>query len=264
MSWKWCYENEDKTLATGWKELEGKWYFLNSNGTMATGWILDNDKWYFLDNTNGDMKTGWLLDKGQYYYLADNGAMYCNCSSEINGTTYYFDGKGVMSEKVLSDAGAEFIGSWEGLSTKAYYDPYYGPSVKKYWTIGYGTTYLANPSAFPNGLDSVCTKEQAVQWLGDEAKNCADTIKADLESKGVRLKQYEMDALISFAYNCGTGSLLSSTLYKNICAGIRDANTITANFQAWSNSNGQRSAGLFKRRTSEAALFLNGDYTGNN
>ncbi len=57
--------------------------------------------------------------------------------------------------------------------------------------------------------------------------------------------------------------ILGSTLYKNVCAGIRDKNTITSNFQAWSNCGGKRIEGLYRRRTKEAAMFLNGDYTGN-
>lgn len=46
-------------------------------------------------------------------------------------------------------------------------------------------------------------------------------------------------------------------------AGVKDSATITANFQAWSNGGGQRIEGLYRRRTKEAAMFLNGDYTGN-
>ncbi|MDU5105002.1 MAG: hypothetical protein E6240_21655 [Clostridium butyricum] len=63
---------------------------------------------------------------------------------------------------------------------------------------------------------------------------------------------------------CGTAGLLSSTLYKNVVAGIRDSNTITSNFQAWSNGGGKRIEGLYRRRTKEASMFLYGDYTGNN
>lgn len=43
---------------------------------------------------------------------------------------------------------------------------------------------------------------------------------------------------------------------------IGASDTITANFQAWSNGGGQRIEGLY-RRTKESAMFLNADYTGN-
>lgn len=37
-TWKWCLENENKNLLTGWQEVENKWYYLYPNGTMAIGW----------------------------------------------------------------------------------------------------------------------------------------------------------------------------------------------------------------------------------
>jgi len=39
--------------------------------------------------------------------------------------------------------------------------------------------------------------------------------------------------------------------------------SLIANFQAWSNGGGRRIEGLYRRRTKEAAMFLNSDYTGN-
>ena len=113
------------------------------------------------------------------------------------------------------------------------------------------------------GIEYV-TKQEATEMLKDLInKKYAPIIKADLDSKGIILKQNEFDAFVSFSYNCGTAGLLSSTLYKNVVAGIRDSNTITSNFQAWSNGNGKRIEGLYRRRTKEAAMFLNSDYTGN-
>jgi lysozyme len=269
MSWKWCYEDENKNLLTGWNEIDQKWYYFNSNGTMETGWIKHNDNWYYLDPNNGDMKTGWIKDKGLWYYLETDstsykGAMICNCSRTIDNKTYSFNASGVMSESILSDKGADFIGSWEGLYLKAYYDPCYGPTVKKYWTIGYGTTYEARPDAFPSGLDSTCTIEQARQWLIEEGQAKAEAIKNDLDSKSVTLQQHELDALISFAYNVGSDAVLKSTLYKYIVSGVRDAATITNEFMKWQYANGVVYAGLTRRRKGEAALFLNSDYTGNN
>lgn len=273
--WKWCLVGDDKKLLTGWQKVGDYWYYLDFNGVMVTGWWQDaNGKWYYL-NDKGQMVTGWLQynDKWYYLYEANNpsqaeymGTTAYSCTKTLgDDKTYSFDKNGVWIENtnILSDKGADFIGSWEGFWSKADYDPCY-PGVEKYITIGYGTTMEAIPSAFPNGIDSTCTVEQARQWLEEEAQSCAETIKSDLNSKSVSLNQNELDALISFAYNCGAGALLGSTLYKNICSGTKDAETITSNFQAWSKANGVTVQGLYKRRTSEAALFLNGDYTGNN
>lgn len=251
---------------------QGQWYYLDKDGRMVTGWFqtaIDNNTWFYSKDT-GEMATGWILLNNKWYYLEEQsnghkGACYVNGTYAIGGKSYTFNKDGVWQgiTSLLSDVGAEFIGSWEGFYSKAYEDPYY-PGNQSWWTIGYGTTYAVTPEAFPNGLSSTCTKEQAIGWLKDEAKNCAEIIKCNLDSKGVSLNQNQLDALISFAYNCGTSALLGSTLYRNIVAGVRYSATITANFQAWSKANGQTSAGLLKRRNSEAALFLNGDYTGNN
>lgn len=272
--WAWCLVQDDDKLAVGWHSAGDYWYYFYSNGSMATGWIQDESKkWYYL-NENGQMQTGWYKGtSGNWYYLIEKtdvnkaeykGQMVCDCTREINGKSYTFDEDGVWIEStsLLSDAGAEFIGSWEGLYLKAYEDPYY-PGNKNWWTIGYGTTYAVRPDAFPNGLNSTCTKEQAIQWLKDEAKNCAEIIKSNLDSKELSLNQNQLDALISFAYNCGAGALLGSTLYKNIIAGVKDGNTIRSNFQVWSKANGQTSQGLLRRRNAESDLFLNGDYAGN-
>lgn len=149
-----------------------------------------------------------------------------------------------MTNKLVSQKCVEFIKEFEGFYPKAYLCPAF------VWTIGYGTT---NPEYVKR---ETCTKEEATMWLMEEIEEKAKYVKKDLDSKGVVLNQNEMDALVSFAYNCGTGGLLNSTLYKNICKGIRDSKTITENFQAWSNANGKRLEGLFRRRTREAEMFL--------
>jgi lysozyme len=278
--WNWCLEKDDKTLATGWNQVGDYWYLFDVNGSMKTGWYEDtNGKYYYLSETTTDkfpqgaMVTGWIQLNSKWYYLyeATNesqgeyiGTTAYSCTKTIAEKEYSFDKDGVWikNTNLLSDNGADFIGSWEGFWSKANYDPCY-PGVENYITIGYGTTYEAMPSAFPNGIDSTCTVEQAREWLEKEAQTCAEIIRADLDSKNICLNKNQLDALISFAYNCGTGALLGSTLYKNIVAGVTDSDTITANFQAWSKANGVTSAGLLKRRNSEAALFLNADYSGN-
>lgn len=256
-NWKWCVENEDGTIAKGWYQDKGKWYYLNNNGVMQTGWIKDKDgRWYYLDS-NGAMKTGWLKYDDKWYYLEPNstgykGEMYCNGTYTIDGKEYTFKANGELIEGLISDKLIDFIKSWEGYYATHYYDCV---GVK---TLGYGMT-----GEEIEGIDYV-TEEQATEMLKNWInKKYAPVIKSDLDSKGVILKQNEFDALVSFAYNCGTAGLLGSTLYKNIVAGIRDTNTITSNFQAWSNGGGKRIEGLYRRRTKEAAMFLNGDYTGN-
>ncbi len=256
--WKWCVENQDGTITKGWYEDNSKWYYLKDNGTMATGWIKDKDgRWYYLDES-GAMKTGWLKDKDKWYYLEPNstgykGQMYENCTATIDGKSYKFDSSGAwIEDSLVSSKCIDFIKSWEGYYSKPYIDCV---GVK---TLGYGMT-----GKEIEGLDYV-TEEQATSMLRNLIENkYAPPIKKDLDSKNITLKQNEFDALVSFAYNCGIAGLLGSTLYRNVCSGIRDKDTITADFIAWSNGGGKRIEGLYRRRTKEAAMFLDGDYTGN-
>ncbi|NFI55531.1 cell wall-binding protein [Clostridium botulinum] len=257
--WKWCVQGTNGKVIKGWYQDGDNWYYLNDEGIMQIGWVTDKDgRWYYLDES-GAMKTGWLKDKDKWYYLENNstgykGQMYGNCTAIIDGKSYKFDSTGAWIENSLvSSKGIEFIKSWEGFYPNKYYD------CVGVLTQGYGLT-----GKEIENLPAVLTEEKATELLKEWInKKYAPVIKKDLESKNANLKQHEFDALVSFAYNCGTVGLLGSTLYKNIVAGIRDQNTITSNFQAWSNGGGKRIEGLYRRRTKEAAMFLNADYTGN-
>lgn len=261
-NWRWCVTDSDGKVIKGWYEDNGKWYCLDEeNGTMKTGWFYDkkDSNWYYLDETTGEMKTGWIQLKGIWYYLeptgnGHKGACYIDCTSTINGKLYTFDKDGHLVENsIVSDNCINFVKSWEGFYADKYYD------CVGVLTQGYGLTgdEIAN---LPNTIS-----EETASSLLKEVINSkyATVIKVDLDSKGVTLKQNEFDALVSFSYNCGTGALFGSTLYKNVVSGIRDFGKITANFQVWSNGGGKRIEGLYRRRTKEAAMFLNADYTGN-
>ncbi|MBC2580011.1 lysozyme [Clostridium sp. DJ247] len=147
--------------------------------------------------------------------------------------------------KLVSKQLVDFVKSFEGFSATKYLDEVGIP------TLGYGMT-----GKEIEGLNSV-TEEQAANMLEDLLNNkYANVIKVDLDSKGVTLNQNQFDALVSMAYNVGTGGVLGSTLYKNICSGIRDVNTITSNFTAWSYAGGRQLAGLLRRRQDEAKMFF--------
>jgi len=259
-NWKWCATDDNGKVIKGWYKDNDKWYHLDEEtGIMNTGWFKDKDaRWYFLDETNGDMKNGWIQLKGIWYYLEPNsngyqGACYIDCTAIIDSKEYTFDKDGhLIDTSLVSDGLIDFIKSWEGFSAAPYYDEV---GVK---TLGYGMT-----GEEIEGIDNV-TEREATNMLKDWIdRKYAPVIKQDLDSKGITLKQNEFDALVSMAYNIGTSGLLGSTLYKNICYGVRDAATIKLNFQAWSNAGGQRLEGLYRRRSKEANMFLNGDYTGN-
>ena len=279
---KWLAYDENGTQITGWLHdlTRDTWHYCYSDDT-ATGWFKDTDgRWYYFfpkqcvdynrQMYRGEMKTGWLQDSNKWYYLVPKsipsnaiyrGQMLYSTKETIDSTDYTFDESGVWVENStdgLSDKGAEFISSWEGY-TSTWEDVGDG-----YLTIGIGlaTSSTLGKQVYASGVRS-CTKDQAYDWLHEECESCYTTIKSKLDSNGITLAQNQLDALISFAYNCGTSALLGSTLFKNICNGVTDANIIKSNFEAWPYCNGVVWEGLKKRRTSEANLYLYADYTGN-
>ena len=275
-NWKWF---ENGRQITGWflSPEDNRYYYLCSD-TVQTEWFQDSDgRWYYFSPKKqiidgkqyylGQMITGWIEYNGKQCYLYDGSrpdlgiyrgqllqdGTYTMPYNPNKKYTFDKDGYLVENNSLVSDACIDFIKSWEGYYATPYYDCV---GVK---TLGYGMT-----GEEIEGIGYV-TEEQATQMLKDWInKKYAPPIKKDLDSKGVTLKSNEFHSLVSFAYNCGVGALLGSTLYKNICNGVRDENTIISNFTAWSNGGGHRIEGLYRRRCKEANMFLYGDYTGNN
>ena len=269
---KWYY------LSNDWKNIDGKEY---KHGEMWTGWLqTSNGEWYYFapehkwyghdEYSKGQMVKGWVKSNiGKWYYFSPynsngfkEGQMLFNTTKNIDEINYKFDCNGdyEISNDLISNECVDFIGGWEGFYSHAYPDPYYGPKVKKYWTIGYGTCYCSIPSAFPNGLDSTCTLDQARDWLRQEAKGCYGRIETALKKYKCELNQHQFDALLSFAYNCGTDGLFTSTLFAYIVNDGRDASSIEKYFLMWNKANGKTSEGLTKRRKAEANLFNHGIY----
>jgi peptidoglycan hydrolase-like protein with peptidoglycan-binding domain/GH24 family phage-related lysozyme (muramidase) len=147
--------------------------------------------------------------------------------------------------KLVSRQCVDFVKSFEGFSPTVYDD---GTGVM---TLGYGMT-----GSEIEGISSV-TEEQATEMLEDLLDNrYAAPIKNDLDSRGIKLNQNQFDALVSMAYNIGTGGLLGSTLYRQICEGITDEDILTADFCMWDKAGGKVLPGLLRRRKAEATMFF--------
>jgi GH24 family phage-related lysozyme (muramidase)/uncharacterized protein YycO len=153
--------------------------------------------------------------------------------------------KNTASEKLI-----EFIKSKESFFSTPYYDS--GGVL----TIGYGTTKDANPSAFSSGS---CTEEQATQWLKQEVNKCATEIQNLLDKKNIALMQCQFDALIDFAYNCGSGALEKSGLI-NFVYGESSKSASEAFMVYTRDEKGQVQQGLITRRKQEADMWLYGKY----
>lgn len=150
-------------------------------------------------------------------------------------------------EKKIAYRGIELIKHFEGLYLSAYLD------AAKIPTIGRGTI------RYPNGkkvqIGDTCTVEQADEYLLFEIREKEKAVNALV--KDVELNQGQFDALVSFAYNLGQGSLSRSTLLKKIKANPNDT-SIAKEFLKWNKAGGRELEGLTRRRRSESHLYFTG------
>lgn len=144
----------------------------------------------------------------------------------------------------------EIIKHHEGLVLKAYRD------VASVITIGYGTTRYENGS--PIKMGDIIPEWKACQLLEYEVNKKAKSVQ-NLTYK-VALKQCQFDALVSFAYNVGTGALSHSTLLRRVLENPFNPDIHYA-FMMWNKAhvNGvlKEVPGLTARRKSEAWLYFN-------
>lgn len=141
----------------------------------------------------------------------------------------------------------DLICEFEGFYSKAYRCPAGVP------TIGYGTIKYANGKKVL--LGETITKEKAKEELMSEVEHIANKIKAVVN-------QSQFDALVSFAYNLGTGALEGSTLYRKVRQNPNDL-TIRDEFMKWNKArvNGVLIPlkGLTRRRKAEADMYFSKD-----
>lgn len=124
----------------------------------------------------------------------------------------------------------------------AYPDPATGGAP---WTIGWGST----------GRDvrhgAVWTQAQCDARLSRDLAALAQRLAATLDAAPTSQRQF--DALVSFAYNVGTGALARSTLLRLHRAGSYAA--AAAQFARWNKAGGKVLPGLVRRRAAEARLY---------
>jgi lysozyme len=146
---------------------------------------------------------------------------------------------------ILDNKGYLFITKHEGLSLKPYLCP------AKIPTIGYGNTYYSDGKRVTL-LDKDITKQQAFEMFKEIANRFAKRVD---ELVITELTQNQFNALVSFAYNVGTGNFASSTLLKKINKNPNDL-TLKAEFLRWNKAGGKVLNGLTNRRNEEADLYF--------
>lgn len=141
-----------------------------------------------------------------------------------------------------SSHGLSLIKQFEGFRSQAYICP------AGVLTIGYGST----GAHVKRG--QVITEAEATSLLIKDAARFERAVNA----LGLKLTQNQFDALVSLAFNIGTGNFNKSTLVKRLKAG--DMAGAAAQFAVWNKArvNGVLKVlpGLVRRRAAEAALFV--------
>ena len=146
---------------------------------------------------------------------------------------------------ILDNKGYLFITKHEGLRLKPYLCP------AKIPTIGYGNTYYSDGKRVTL-LDKEITKQQAFDMFKEIANRFGKRVDELVTSN---INQNQFNALVSFAYNVGTGNFSSSTLLKKINKNPNDL-TLKAEFLRWNKAGGKVLNGLTNRRNEEADLYF--------
>lgn len=138
----------------------------------------------------------------------------------------------------ISQKGIDLIKHFEGVRLNAYQD-----SVGV-WTIGYGHTKGVHA-----GMK--ITETEAENFL----KQDLATFEAGVSNLvKVSVNQDQYDALVSFAFNLGLGTLTGSTLLHKLNA--KDYHGAAEEFGKWVHAGHQVLPGLVSRRKAEEELFL--------
>lgn len=159
---------------------------------------------------------------------------------------------------MISDRALEMIKHHEGVRMLPYRCP------AKLWTIGVGHVLYPEQAKLPlaERMTFQLRPEDDRVWTMEEVERI---LKQDLGRfvRGVSrycpaapVKQGHLDALVSFSFNLGLGTLQRSTLRAKYNRG--DIEGAAEEFLKYTKAGGQILRGLVNRRNDERALFLTG------
>lgn len=144
-----------------------------------------------------------------------------------------------MSKKI-SQAGLQLIKNFEGCQLTAYKPVPW----EKFWTIGYGHY---GPDVKQG---QTITQAQADKMLIDDMVRYESYVNNPAYVPlTAQLNQNQFDALVSFCYNCGQGSL------QKLCQKGRNLAQIAAKLPEYNKAGGKVLNGLVRRRKAEQELF---------
>lgn len=153
----------------------------------------------------------------------------------------------------LSGSLTDYIIGFEGFSKFPQWD--YGQ-----WSVGYGTRCPAD--RLSRYRQYGIPENEARELLEEFILNFADAVDEWIDREGLRLEDFERDALISLSYNIGTGWLSGGydDLKRIIKRGGSDTQLMNTMAQIC-HAGGKILPALVQRRICEAHLYLTGEYT---
>lgn len=152
----------------------------------------------------------------------------------------------------ISEKGLNLIKSFEGCILQSYDD--YNERVinegdEVYGTLTIGWGHIEN--VFKGQV--ISQSDADAMLINDMYKYCSQVDECINDGTiSFPLNQNMYDALVSFDYNCGQGSL------KTLCGG-RDKDTVAEKILLYNKASGRELLGLTRRRQAERDLFLSND-----
>lgn len=147
----------------------------------------------------------------------------------------------------ISDQGIVFVMGKEGKANVAYQD------IGGVWTICVGAIKDKEGKPVKKGLRY--SDQDCLELLG---RDVGVAEKAIQQCVTTPLYQNQFDALTSLTFNIGNTAFCKSTLVRVLNQGrLSEA---SMQFKKWTYVKGVFSPGLYSRRVSEEALFLQGKY----
>ena len=148
-----------------------------------------------------------------------------------------------------SERGLDMIVAFEGIEEAAYKCP------AGVWTIGVGHTGYVDGKRIAEGMK--ITRDKAYDLLREDAKKVEEYLAKQPFAQ--RLKQRQLDALVSFIFNVGISAFETSSMRRKLCTGADDA-SVAEEFGRWvyGTVDGEKVVlkGLVYRREKEAEKFL--------
>ncbi len=126
----YLFDNMGKKAKKGFHTIDGETYYVDKKGYVLSGVIKVNGKYYGMDPETAKQLRGYQNLDGKYYYFDENtGAAVTKKIIEIEGKSYYFNGKGVRTSGWVKYKGKKYyfakngvmVKGWKKIKSKYYY-----------------------------------------------------------------------------------------------------------------------------------------------